>query len=457
MVAGGESNGARRARGDGGHRLLTLVQPFYARLCAGTPRSSRSSGVSGRAARVPPRIALRDERIRGCAWGTAAVNVFLLVSLLNEYYPCIVKTAPAKFVLLAAWIFAGTLGDVSAQALQISPNPAMVDDAVAIRVSGLRPSQRVAIQAQLIDGANQHWTSEAQFVADAQGEVDSSTQAPVDGSYKEVSGPGLIWSMRPSDKNVWTYLPAAGLGRTGDRIPPVEKRPEPSSATLQQSRMGQGVRQIKVQGALHGILFLPAGSDLHPAVLVVGGLDGGVPVANAAWLGAHGYAAFALAYFRYEDLPRDLEGIPLEYFGSALTWMMKRPEIEPDHIAVLGTSRGGELSLQLGSMSPALRAVAAYVPANVRYGACCGGTKPPYAWTFNDRPIAYLRGTIIQGSMFFNQPAMVLHAEIPVENTRGPILMIGGEDDAVWESSRMVTEAAGRLKERAFHLRRRGT
>jgi hypothetical protein len=305
-----------------------------------------------------------------------------------------VKKAPAKFVLLAAWIFAGALGDASAQTLQISPNPAMVDDAVAIRVSGLQPGERVAIQAGLIDGASAHWSSEAQFVADAQGAVDSSTQAPVDGSYKGVSGPGLIWSMRPADKNVRMYLPPRDWNAQTIDFHLMRNGRQASSATLEQLRLGQDVRQVKVQGELHGILFLPAGSDPRPAILVVGGSDGGVPVEKAAWLAEHGYAAFALAYFRYENLPPDLEAIPLEYFGNALGWMMKRPEIEPDHIAVLGTSRGGELALQLGSMYPEIKAVVAYVPANVRYAACCGGTAVPYAWTWHGRPLSYLRSMI---------------------------------------------------------------
>jgi dienelactone hydrolase len=377
-------------------------------------------------------------------------KVLLFVSLLNEYYPCIVKTAPARFVLLAAWIFAGMLGDASAQTIRVSPSPAMVDDAVAIRASGLQPGERVGIQAELIDGASAHWSSEAQFVADAQGAVDSSTQAPSDGSYKEVSGPGLIWSMRPADKNVRTYVPPRDWAAQSIEFRLLRNGQQTSSATLEQLRMGQGVRQIRVQGELHGILFLPAGSDPRPAVLVVGGSDGGVPAANAAWLAAHGYAAFALAYFRYENLPPDLEAIPLEYFGNALGWMMKRSEIQSDHIAVLGTSRGGELALQLGSMYPAIKAVVAYVPANVRIGACCGGTAVPYAWTWHGQPLSYVRGIMPQNTLTAADSAYLLRAEIPVENTNGPILMIGGEDDRLWESASMVEAAAGRLKRTHF-------
>jgi dienelactone hydrolase len=357
--------------------------------------------------------------------------------------------APAMFALLAAQIFAGTLGDASAQTIQVSPNPAMVDDAVAIRASGLQPGEHMAIQAELIDGAGEHWTSEAQFVADAQGAADSSTQAPVDGSYKIISGPGLIWSMRRADKAVRAYIPPPDLAAQAIDFRLMRNRQQVSSVSLQQLQLGPGVRQIKLQGELHGILFLPAESGPWPGVLVVGGSNGGVPIEKASWLAAHGYAAFALAYFRYEDLPKDLEAIPLEYFGYALSWMMKRPQIEPDHIAVLGTSRGGELALQLGSMYTDIKAVVAYVPANVRIGACCGATALPYAWTWRGQALAYVRGIPRSPSLGMD-PASLLSAEIPVENTHGPILMIAGEDDGVWPSSMMVTEAAGRLRNAHF-------
>lgn len=322
----------------------------------------------------------------------------------------------------------------------------MVDDAVAIRASGLQPGERVTIQAGLTDGASEPWTSEAQFVADAQGAVDSSMQAPVGGSYKEVSGPGLIWSMRPTGKNVAAYVAQRDWAKQTIDFRLMRNGQQASSVTLEQLRLAQGVQQIKVQGELHGILFLPAGSGPHPAVLVVGGSEGGVPAGRAAWLANHGYAALALAYFRYENLPQNLEAIPLEYFGSAIAWMMKRPEIEPDHIGVLGTSRGGELALQLGSMYLPVRAVVAYVPANVRHGACCGDNTVPYAWTWHGQPLAYLRYILSRNSVDMGDPTAVMRAEIPVEDTRGPILMIGGEDDGVWESAGMVEAAAGRLK-----------
>jgi dienelactone hydrolase len=179
-------------------------------------------------------------------------------------------------------------------------------------------------------------------------------------------------------------------------------------------------------------------------VLVLGGSDGGVPSAKAVWLASRGFAALALAYFRYEDLPPMLEGIPLEYFGNALTWMMHQPEILPDRIGVLGTSRGGELALQLGSMYPQIRAVVAYVPSDTRAAACCGNTRLPYAWTWQGRPLAYLPP---------GRPAsseMRLQATIKVEQTHGPVLLISGESDGIWESSSMADEVMSRLKRAHF-------
>jgi dienelactone hydrolase len=219
-----------------------------------------------------------------------------------------------------------------------------------------------------------------------------------------------------------------------------------ASAQLERRAVAEGVRQIKIKGQLHGVLFLPAGNEPHPGVLVVGGSEGGLQTQQTAWLASHGFAALALAYFRYEDLPTELAGIPLEYFGEALAWMRKRPEIIPDRIAVMGTSRGGELALQLGSMYPQTAAVVAYVPANVRYAACCGGTPVPYAWTLHGRPLAYYAAR----SRSFPNAAETMEAAIPVEHTHGPVLLISGEDDGVWASSRMAKAVVDRLKDSHF-------
>jgi dienelactone hydrolase len=344
--------------------------------------------------------------------------------------------------LLAACLCACAVPTLSAQKLEVTPPQALCDEVVVIRATGLPPNEPVTIQAALVDGAQKHWSSQAEFIADPQGVVDASRQAPVKGSYKEVSAMGLIWAMKPEDKDAMRYSPQRDLGTQSIEFQLLLGGKSVARTQFEQRKVADGVRQVKVQGELHGVLFVPGANGRYPGVLVLG--RGGSPQELAAWLASHGFAAFALAYFGYEDLPKDLEAIPLEYFGRALAWMKQRPEIMDDRIAVLGNSRGGELALQLGSMYPQIRAVVAYVPANVRFGG--NGSRVPYAWTWQGHPLAY----ILPRRGLFDNPAGALQAQIAVEQTHGPVLLISGDEDQTWPSSMMASAIVNRLKDAHF-------
>ena len=345
-----------------------------------------------------------------------------------------------RFGVLAI-IFASQLA-AAAETLEVSPARVLADESASIRAQGLKPGERVTLRAELTDGAGQRWKSEADFIATPEGAVDPSQQDAVAGSYKGVSAMGLIWSMRPESKRVSVYTAIRGEGPQRIEFQLLRKGQAIATASLEQVFLADGVRPIPVrEGPLRGVFFVPAGNDRHPGVLVVGGSNGGLPARPAAWLASHGFAALALAYFRYQDLPPQLEGIPLEYFEQALEWMSRRPEISGTRFGVTGTSRGGELALQLGSMFPRVAAVVAYVPANVRYAACCRQDGAA-AWLWQGRPLPYL----IPGRRFAAEPDAV----IPAERTQGPILMISGEDDHLWRSWEMADEVVSRLKRSHF-------
>ncbi len=343
-------------------------------------------------------------------------------------------------LILAACLWMGALAIASAQTLEVNPPRVLADETAVIRAGGCQPSEHLSVQAELVDGGGNSWSSQAEFVADAQGTIDTSQQAPSKGSYEGISAMGLIWSMKPEAKHVASYQAPPELGTQIIKFSLMRIGQAVASAQMEQLGVAEGVRQIKVEGKLHGVLFLPNTQERQPGVLVVGGSEGGMPTHKAAWLASRGYVALALAYFRYDGLPGQLEGIPLEYFGQALAWMIERPEILADRIAVVGTSRGGELALQLGSMYPQIKAVVAYVPANVRYPGCCGDIRVP-AWTWQGRPLAFVNPRVPLGN---------LPATIAVEHAHGPILLISGEDDGVWESSRMANAVAYRLKQAHF-------
>jgi dienelactone hydrolase len=346
--------------------------------------------------------------------------------------------------ILAICLCAAGSGSARAQTLEVSPNRVLFDEPAVIRASGLTAGEHVTIQADLADGGEKRWASEAEFAADEHGVVDTSRQAPVKGSYQGISALGLVWSMKPQEKHVTSYGAPHALGPQIINFHLLKDGKAVADAQLQQDGMAEGVQQVKVTGEIEGALFLPGTHERRPGVLVVGGSEGGLSTRKAAWLASRGYVAFALAYFRYAKLPSQLANIPLEYFGKALAWLMQRPEVLPDRVAVMGTSRGGELALQLGSMYPQVKAVVAYVPANVRAASCCTSLHVP-AWTFGGQPLAFDSAWPIR----VGTPE-AFRAEIRAELTRGPILMISGESDGIWESASMADAVIRRLKQAHF-------
>lgn len=335
------------------------------------------------------------------------------------------------------------IATLRAQTISVVPQRALNDVQAAVHVSGIAPKERVTIRAELVDGADERWSSQADFLAGGDGMIDTLKTPAVSGSYKDVSAMGLVWSMKPEKHDVGRYQPPRAFGAQVIDFKLLRGKEEIGAAKFEQTAIAEGVQRVTVHdGRLRGVLFVPEGAKRGPGVLVLGGSEGGFPARKAAWLASHGFAALALAYFRYDDLPKELAGIPLEYFGEALNWMAKRPEIAGDRIAIVGTSRGGELALQLASMYK-VKAVVSYVPADVRYRACCGFTSVPYAWTWKGQGLAFhrLRGGSAEEEM---------HAAIAVENIAGPVMLISGGEDGVWSSSSMSSSVEARLKRDHF-------
>src|ERR1019366_2276878 len=207
-----------------------------------------------------------------------------------------------------------------------------------------------------------------------------------------VDAMGLFWSARRD--SVADRVPEAG-----DPNPPPRKWQLVAEAggavvaetTVLRSAVAADVNVTMVRAnGLVGAFYQRAGEERHPAVIVLSGSGGGVPPASghAGGLASRGYAVLALAYFGAEGLPRSLSRIPLEYFGKALDWLAAQPAVDPSRIGLLGTSRGGELSLLLGSVFPQIKIVVAYVPSNVVWGGCCDSRIEP-SWTIEGLPLAW--------------------------------------------------------------------
>ncbi|MEW6212266.1 MAG: acyl-CoA thioesterase/BAAT N-terminal domain-containing protein, partial [Acidobacteriota bacterium] len=252
--------------------------------------------------------------------------------------------------------------------IHIKPDTALVDERVSIRVTGLASGQTAAIRATMTDRRGQEWASRAVFKADRSGVIDLSQQAPTEGSYKGVDAMGLFWSMDIAKS------PAADSQMRSLLEPLMMKFDVEAdgqivaSATLRRLHTAERVKAREVRdNGLIGRFYEPAGGGAHPAVLVLGGSEGGLQGSEpgAALLAAHGYAALALAYFGMEGLPKTLELIPLEYLKKGTDWLAAQPSVDRARLAVMGGSKGGELALLLAATFPELKAVVAYVPSGL--------------------------------------------------------------------------------------------
>lgn len=350
----------------------------------------------------------------------------------------------------------------------ITPEDALIDVPRRIALDGLAPGEQVEVASCTLRGAGVPWRAAARFVADAEGTVDLWRDAPVAGSYQGVSAMGLVWAQVPDTagaRELFDAEPAAALAtdilarRDGDA------RPVRGGFVQRLAAAGVTRREVREEG-LVGTLFLPAGPGPHPAVMILNGSGGGINEPRAALYASHGYAAFALGYFKAPGLSDYISATRLEYFETALAWMHRTLKPLQGFVALSGQSRGGELVLLLGTLFPAsVSAVIGYVPGAVVHCAqnACDpalGREGP-AWIFRGRPLPHVwennrtatwapwdqgpepRRHADALLTALQDPEAVERARIPVEKIRGPVMVLSATDDGSWPSSlygRMVTE-----------------
>lgn len=345
----------------------------------------------------------------------------------------------------------------------------LADEPVSFSVVGCRPGEAVTVKASWRI-ADERVQSEARFNATDTGIVEPAKQVSIGGTYTGVEPHGLWWSLGPYDADEatqslepWTVSLTAS-GATWQ-----------SSGSLIRRKVARSVRQLEVNaGSLRGVAFIPEGPGPFPSVLLFSGSGGGLASVQcqAALLASRGLATLALAYFNYADLPAELVNIPVEYFRDGMDWLIGNAPAVNGTVAVMGASRGGELALLLGSSYPErVAAVVAKVPSGVVWG---GVTKDPehdqesVAWTRNGRPVPPLRGDLIpldalprrdgaivltpsfEAMLSAASPEEITAAEIPVERCGGPVLLLSGEDDAMWPSAALSEMAVERAERRGM-------
>ena len=197
---------------------------------------------------------------------------------------------------------------------------------------------------------------------------------------------------------------------------------------------GHNVVRIPVrEEGLIGTLFLPRDPTSRPAVITLTGAGGGLWEDPARALAEAGFAALALATSNFVGLPPSVREIPIENVEKGIEWLRRRAAPKNQFVALRGWSRGAELSLILGSLTPSVNAALAYAPRcyvgleSQKQNNFGDPTAAP-AWLYRGQPVV---GLPLARERFMDpaRPSLEDLHGIPVERIKGPILFVSGEVD----------------------------
>jgi hypothetical protein len=205
-----------------------------------------------------------------------------------------------------------------------------------------------------------------------------------------------------------------------------------------------GEVDIDPERKLRGYFAVPPNhpqDQRYPSLLILGGSEGGIFKEGIDQWAARGYVALGVAYHKgynetnatlnseqakfrdklplqeWGQVPDVLSNIELSSFQEALNCLRAHPLVANDiKPTLIGTSRGGELALLLGTIYPdAFRAIVALVP--------CGTINGGSSWNSGYRDRSNLKAWLKDGQS---------PCAIDVIKINAPIFAASGGKDDVW-------------------------
>ncbi|XP_068108118.1 acyl-coenzyme A thioesterase 6-like [Hyperolius riggenbachi] len=345
--------------------------------------------------------------------------------------------------------------------LSVSPEIGLADEKLRITVQDLTPKQQVTLRAVVVDDQDCLFDSCAHYEADSNGTVDLHRDPSVGGDYTGVLPMGLLWSLSPSiiekpfrrlEKKSVHESPMVMeiLVHKGHMDPKAIPGHLVTKKEIKRLFCAPGVRRIRLrEGAVRGSLFLPPGEGSFPGVIDMFGDDGGLVEYRSSLLASRGFAALALPYFSFEDLPPAMTEFHLEYFEEASKFLSQHPKVKGPGVGVIGTGKGADLALSMMTFLPR-------VVATVSISGCCANTAAKL--TYKDvtiPPLAYDLGRVrvSERAVFdvfdaLDDPLDPANSQclIPIEKADGQFMFVVGENDQNWKSSVYAHIAIDRLK-----------
>ncbi|XP_063078686.1 acyl-coenzyme A thioesterase 2, mitochondrial-like, partial [Engraulis encrasicolus] len=193
------------------------------------------------------------------------------------------------------------------------------------------------------------------------------------------------------------------------------------------------------------------GPGPFPAILDVPHLGAGLTEVRASLLANKGYVVMALAYHGYQDLPKVLDKLRLEYFEEAVAFLRSHPKVKGPGIGILSISKSGDLALAMSAFLPGVAAVVTIngCNANVQYplhykDKVIPPTKVDLAkiTVREDDGLMDVRDSILDPFIQGNEASV-----IPIERASCRFLFAAAEDDRNWNSLLFSQQAAQRLRD----------
>lgn len=342
------------------------------------------------------------------------------------------------------------------------PTTVSVDEPIDLTITGV-PVEAVDVRVSLTDRSDREWESEATYRAPDE-TLDLGSATSVD---DEITGgvAELVQRATPAEgSGPYEAVPGAGDELT--------VRVDHGERTLGSTAIGRAfgdgdVASERVDGeSFAGTVYEPAGSDSAPAVVVLHGSSGEPADGTARLLASHGFVALALHYFdwqgRRDGLPTELVEVPLESVENAVEHVRDRNGVRGPDVGLFGTSKGGELALLAGSRLDSVGPVVSVNGSGVVWAGVSRREFPPGpSWTAGGEPVPYVPYADDR-SVWDDRPptemepgysrslddaddATVAEATIGVESIAGPVLLVSGGADRMWDSVRLHDVAARRL------------
>ena len=230
------------------------------------------------------------------------------------------------------------------------------------------------------------------------------------------------------------------------------------------------VVETPIPGFPRAKIYRLAGEARRPVVVILAGAEGGDGAGRrfGPILARQGYAAVSLPYYspdwgqygpppEFPDLPGSFIDIGIDQLARLREALRAMPGLDVEHFGLFAGSKGSEFALIAASRYPWIDAVVAYAPSDLVWEGWgvemlqAEGTRSSFAFGGRALPFMPYRGFVaglqqgpnadlraIHENGRADHPGREAEARIPIETYRGPLLLVAGDRDRLWNSGRMA-------------------